>query len=151
MANPSGAKGTKWETAVVQFLVECGLRAKRKARHGAFDKADIEVPQLEDLLVIEAKNWKTAGLAGWIDETLKEAENAGVPIGACWHHRPRQGSPGRGYVTMQGDHFAALLLEIVRLRGLIEQAGHRIIAASGKSMGQVMRESAGEVSGGEED
>lgn len=121
MSNPSGSKGTKWETAVVVYMTGRGLFAKRKPKKGSKDQADIEVPALEDLLVIEAKNWKTAGLAAWLDETVTEAANAGVPVGACWHHRPGKGSPGSGYVTLQGDHFATLLDELIRMRARVAE------------------------------
>lgn len=116
MTNPSGAKGTAWETAVARYLIACGLPAKRKVKKGSKDQADIEIPALADLLVIEAKNRARAGLAEWVDETVEEAENAGVRVGACWHHRRGVSSPGGGYVTMQGDHFAVLLAELTRMR-----------------------------------
>lgn len=121
MTNPSGAKGTAWETAVVRYLIGRGLLAKRKPKKGSADQADIEVPALEDLLVIEAKNHKRVTLAEWIDETVAEAANAGVGVGACWHHRRGSGSPGGGYVTLQGDHFAILLAELARMRGRVAE------------------------------
>lgn len=121
MSNPSGVKGTAWETAVVRYLTGRGLLAKRKTKRGSKDAADIEVPALEDLLVIEAKNRARQGLAAWVDETVEEAANAGVPVGACWHHRMRRTSPGGGYVTMQGDHFVILLDELIRMRARVAE------------------------------
>jgi hypothetical protein len=113
VANPARDKGTKWETAVVAYLVSCGLSARRKAQAGNKDTGDIEVPSVPGV-VIEAKNCKGQTLAQWVDEAVTEAQNAGVPVGAVWHRRrlsPRlqATSPGTGYVTMSGEHFARLL------------------------------------------
>jgi hypothetical protein len=125
VTNPSGKKGTAWETAVRRFLEGSGLPAKRKQKEGRFDKGDIELadPLLADIL-IEAKNQKALKLAEWVDEAIEEAANAGARIGALWHHRVRRDSPGGGYVTMRGDHFAALLHELRKARGDLE-AAHR--------------------------
>jgi hypothetical protein len=111
----SKQKGTKWETAVVSFMTLCGLLAKRKPPAGRFDRADLEIEGLPDW-VIEAKNVARQALAEWLDELLAEMANAGARFGAVWHHRRGKGSPGDGFVTMRGDHFAALLLELKELR-----------------------------------
>jgi hypothetical protein len=126
MANPSKAKGTSWETAVVRYLGSRCLRSRRKALTGAFDEADIEVPELADLLVIEAKNCKGQSLAQWVDEAMAEAVNAGVPVGVVWHRRRlsarmQSPDPGNGYVTMSGGHFTDLMLEVIRLRVKVKQ------------------------------
>lgn len=115
MANPSKDKGTRWETAIVSYLVGRGLRARRKPPSGRFDKADLELDDVPGI-VIEAKNTSRDSLAGWVDEAVAEAVNAGVPVGAVWHHRPKKGSPGDGYVTMSGDHFTSVLEELRDLR-----------------------------------
>jgi hypothetical protein len=110
----SKAKGTAWESRIVQYLRESGLPAvERRALNGATDKGDIAgLP-----LVIEAKNCKTTALAAWVDEATAEARNAGAPVGVVWHHRRGKASPGEGFVTMRGEDF------LVLLRALIDQAG----------------------------
>lgn len=130
MSNPSGKKGTAWETAVVNLLERCGHRARRKRQTGAKDKGDIELLDVP-MVLVEAKNWKGASLAEWVDEAVEEAENAGVPVCVVWHHRRLTASPAGGYVTMVGHHFIAildLLKEVAFLRRRIEEAGHEAIA-----------------------
>ena len=122
MSNPSKGKGTDWETALVRFLGECGLPARRKVLAGNKDKGDVEVEGVPGV-VIEAKNCKRESLAAWVDEAVTEAENAGIPVGVVWHRRrlsPKQQStsPGDGYVTMTGEHFVKLLRELKRVRAL---------------------------------
>jgi hypothetical protein len=68
-----------------------------------------------------------SALAEWVDEAVAEAANAGARIGVVWHHRNKVSSPGGAYVTMTGDHFAEVLLELRKLR---EQA--RLLAAMHK-------------------
>lgn len=99
----------------MNYLLGRGHHARRKAKSGAKDKADIELSAL-DWLVVEAKNWKGAGLAGWVDEAVAEAANAGAEVGVVWHHRARAASPGGGYVTMTGEHFARILDKLMEGR-----------------------------------
>lgn len=108
MTNPPKKKGTAWETAVVNYLTGRGLLACRKALTGNKDQGDIEIPEVPEI-VIEAKNTKGQSLAQWVDEVAKEAVNAGAPVGVVWHHRRGAASPGGGYVTMSGEHFAVLV------------------------------------------
>jgi hypothetical protein len=124
-------KGTAWETAIVRYLTGRGLPARRKAPSGRFDKADLEVEALPDF-VIEAKNRRSrqregeavsekSSLAEWVDEAVAEAANAGARVGVVWHHRNKVASPGGAYVTMTGDNFADMLLEIMELRVIARQ------------------------------
>lgn len=111
MANPSGQKGTKWETAVVNFLAACGLPARRIVKKGSRDEGDLVAEGVPGI-AIEAKNCRGQSLAAWVDEAVTEAANAGVPVGVVWHHRRGKASPGDGYVTMSGEHFVKLLKEL---------------------------------------
>lgn len=107
MTNP---KGTRWESAIVRYLVDEQHipHAERRARTGAKDKGDIAgIPGI----VIEAKNTKTMSLAAWLDEAEVERRNDGADIGVVWHHRKGRASPGDGYVTMPGWQFIELLRE----------------------------------------
>lgn len=130
MTNPAKSKGTAWETAIVRYLTGRGLPARRKVLGGRFDKADLEIEGLPDI-VIEAKNRRgrqregqapseKSALAEWVDEAVAEAANAGARFGVVWHHRARVASPGGGYVTMQGDQFTSLMEELKALRQRVQ-------------------------------
>lgn len=101
------AKGTAAETALVNYLRTAGFpHAERRATNGAHDRGDIA-----GVLgtVIEVKNCARVELAAWIDEARRETANDGAAIGAVWHKRKGTTSPGKWYVTTDGDTFAVLL------------------------------------------
>jgi hypothetical protein len=102
------SKGTRWETAIVDYLRDHGWpHAERRALNGVRDKGDIAgLPGV----VIEAKDHAGHNaLAGWVDEATAEALNAGAHHAIVWHKRRGKASPGDGYVTMTGDTYTALL------------------------------------------
>ena len=101
------AKGTAWETLIVTQLQESGwLHAERRALHGAIDKGDIVgIPGV----VIEAKAAARFDLAGWLDETQKEALNADAHVGVVWIKRPRKGRALDGYILMTPATLIGLL------------------------------------------
>lgn len=105
-------KGTRWETAIVAYLRDSGWgHVERRALNGAHDKGDIVgLPGI----VIEAKSTARTELAAWVDETEQEVANAGAHHGVVWHKRRGHVSPGRGYVTMTGATYVALLRAIER-------------------------------------
>lgn len=107
MTNRPKQKGTAAETAVVQYLQNCGFEnAERRALSGKHDKGDIaNMP-----VVIEVKNQKELKLAQWIKEALAEAENASLDVGVVWHKRVGKASPRDWYVTMNGNAFVELLM-----------------------------------------
>jgi hypothetical protein len=106
--NASKQKGTRWESAIVDYLLQCGVPgAERRALSGSEDRGDIAGIAR---VVIEAKNARTMLLASWVDEVETERKNANAEIGVIWHHRRGKGSPGDGYVTMTGDTFMRLLM-----------------------------------------
>lgn len=102
------AKGTRWESAIVEYLREVGAtQVERRALGGANDKGDIAgIPGV----VIEAKAAARLELAAWVAEAREEAANASAPIGVVWHKKRGKASPAHGYVTMAGDTFALLLM-----------------------------------------
>jgi hypothetical protein len=103
--NPSKARGTAAETAVVRFLRGSGYPgAERRALAGTQDRGDIAgIPGL----VIEVKNERRMELARYVNEALAEA---GLEdLGVVWHKRRGRGSPGDWYVTMNGWTFAEFL------------------------------------------
>lgn len=114
MSNPSGKKGTEWETAIVKALVAVGrLHCERRRLSGKADRGDIAgIPGI----VIEAKNRRTMDLAGAVDEALLEARNdstgvLGVSHGFAWLKRAGKTSPLDGYVVTDGHTFLRLLHE----------------------------------------
>ncbi len=108
MTNKSKGKGTAWETSIKNWLAGLGYKTKRIPLQGANDIGDLEIEGFP-WLVVEAKNCVKTELSVWVDEAIKEAENAGAEVGVVWHHRPRKGSPADAYVTMSGEHFFKLL------------------------------------------
>jgi len=101
------AKGTAWETAIVNYLIGEGfVMAERRALAGALDKGDITgIPGV----VIEAKNCKTINLAQFLDEAAEEATNANADVGVAWVKRRGKTSPAEAYVVMSGTTFIELL------------------------------------------
>lgn len=103
----SKAKGTRWESAIVDYLRANGApHAERRALGGAKDRGDIAgIPGV----VIEAKSHTGMRLADWIAEAETERVNAGADLAVVWHHRRGKASAGDGYVTMDGRTFVRLL------------------------------------------
>lgn len=104
------AKGTRWETSIVGFLREHGFTwADRVPLSGHKDRGDITIGPGGP--VTEAKNQTRLSLAEWLDEANAEAVNARAPFGVVWFHRRGKGSPGDGYVLMDGNSYVLLLRE----------------------------------------
>ena len=105
----SKAKGTAAETAVVRFLQAAGFaQAERRTLNGVKDRGDIAgLPGV----VIEVKNCARQELPAWVEEAELERDNDHATLGVVWHKRRGTTDPGRWFVTMSGDQFAALLRE----------------------------------------
>lgn len=105
----SKAKGTRWETAIVDYLRGIGwVHAERRALHGSADRGDIA--GLAGV-VIEAKNQERHSLAEWVDEAVAEGDNARADVAVVWAHRRGKASPADGYVVMTGTQFVSLLID----------------------------------------
>jgi hypothetical protein len=109
-------KGTSFETAVVRYLQELGLDARRKPLAGAKDEGDIDV---EDW-TLEAKNCRTITLAAWVAEADAESVNAGRPV-AVVAKRVGKGDPGEAYVVMPLRVFVSSVLGYDGTRGHSEE------------------------------
>lgn len=106
--NASKAKGTRWESAIVEFLAGFWPHVERRSLNGAKDKGDIAgIPGV----VIEAKNSNRTELASWVDEAEAEGANAAADVRVVWMHRRGKSSAEHGYVVMTGGQFAYLLKE----------------------------------------
>lgn len=105
--NPGKQRGTRWETAIVTYLRDQGwVHAERRALAGSVDRGDIA-----GIIgvIIEAKNQARHSWAEWVDEALTEASHHPDDLGVVWAHRRGKGSPGDGYVVMDGATFTRLL------------------------------------------
>lgn len=103
----SRAKGTRWETAIVDYLRTSGAtHAERRALHGSDDRGDITgIPAV----VIEAKSAARVELAAWLDEANAERDNDCADVGAVWFKRRGRASPANGFVVVDGATFVFLL------------------------------------------
>ena len=99
------AQGTRWESAIVTYLLERGRKAFRVAPAGRFDKGDIH---LDDRIVIEAKAVKKFDLASFVEQARQEAIHAGKPIGVAVVKRARKGT-AESYVIITLDDFVNLI------------------------------------------
>ena len=115
MTNKSKAKGTRAESAVVNYLRQWWPNVERRTMSGSFDKGDIAGLPLG---VVEVKDCKAMQLATWVDEALAETINADADFGVVWHKRARRGSPADWYVTLDGATFVQLLREHYKLADL---------------------------------
>lgn len=108
------AKGTRWESAIVDYLRSCGWSfADRVPLSGAKDRGDVALNNGSPL-VIEAKNANRIELSTWVDEANDESDHAYDAfnlehIGVVWAHRKGSASPADGYVVMDGATFVQLL------------------------------------------
>lgn len=96
MANPAKAKGTAWESAIVDLLRKRhNPKARRNVQMGAKDIGDIDGYYLHAL---EAKAEKTITLSDYIAQANREAIHAGQPFG-CAVVKRRMKSVQDGYVV----------------------------------------------------
>jgi len=109
VSNPSGAKGTAWETKIERLLQEAGYDATRIVKRGAEDHGDVEIRLPVGRITVEAKNERKYTLNEYVEEASKESENAGTMFGVAWVHRARKASPADGYVVMSGAQFIEIL------------------------------------------
>lgn len=108
MTNVSKARGTRFETQVVDYLRAHGFPyAERRALRGTKDCGDIT-----GLIgwVLELKNHRQLDLGGWATEATKEAVNDG---GSRWAviHKRRMKPVSEAYVTLPLRTFVELVRE----------------------------------------
>jgi hypothetical protein len=97
MANRAKAKGTSFETAVVDWLREQGFAAARRiVLHGNKDQGDVDTGVGWNL---ECKNCRTMTLGPWVVEADVETVNAGHPV-IVVAKRIGKSDPGEAYVIM---------------------------------------------------
>lgn len=125
MSNPSKAKGTRFETEIVEYLKSEGLKARRIALAGADDCGDIEViaPNGIDHFIIEAKNVRETDLAGWTRQAGVEAANYAGAYDLLYDafplavHKRRMKPVSEAYVTVPLHVMVRLMLNISTQKG----------------------------------
>ena len=109
MSNPSKAKGTAAESAVVLYLRSQGwIHTERRALNGCNDKGDIAgIPGV----VVEVKDHKVSSqsFGAYVTEAETEKLNAGAEVGVAWVKRRGTTDPSKWLVAMTGQQFTELL------------------------------------------
>lgn len=110
MSNPAKAKGTRFETAVVDFLRAAGIRAYRPAQSGFRDHGDIHGVSP---FVIQAKDWRdvTSALREGLDGVQLQVRNAGETYGVAVVKRARKPAAD-AYAVMRLEDLSKLILQL---------------------------------------
>ncbi len=103
MTNANKAKGTRWESAVRDYLNSTGQSAHRIAQAGA-DVADVH---LNGLWALQCKDQAQQRYAEWVPATEKQAANAALSYSAVVHKR-RNAPVGDALVVMTLDQFSEI-------------------------------------------
>ncbi|QDH92138.1 RusA-like Holliday junction resolvase [Streptomyces phage Dubu] len=115
MANPSKARGTRWESAIRDYLngvleyrhpTDWRL-VKRQAQEGAKDVGDLHAWPF----VLEAKDVKSPAVPTWLRQADAEAVNAGFPFGVVIH-KVRGKGPALARVHISEATFQRLVQEV---------------------------------------
>jgi hypothetical protein len=101
------AKGTSFETFVVNYLKNFYPHAERRTLHGTLDKGDIT--GCDPRLVFECKNHKTLNFSGWLHEAEVERINAGAEMGIVVAKRRSYGNPADQYAVVRLEELLLLL------------------------------------------
>lgn len=112
MSSPQKAKGTRWESAVTDFLRAAGLRAYKPRQEGLDDVGDIHAGPA----VVQAKDWRS-----W-ESAIREGLDGAVRQAAAWDARLRgAGAPSMPVAVVKrarrpvGDSYAVLRLSDLAL------------------------------------
>ena len=115
MGNKHKAKGTAFETLVVNYLKDNGFTdAHRTALQGINDSGDIHGITRSNTpaeLALQCKNQKAFDLSGWLNDTVEQASKLdnGVPLLVV--KRPGKGEKALGdsYAIMRLSDIIAIL------------------------------------------
>ena len=124
MSNPRKAKGTAWETAVVNFLRRAtGALVFRPRQEGSYDKGDVHIGEDFALQCKNWERWSKQDLYNWVDDADAQAAHAGRAWGAAVVKRKRAvgstGTVGTGIVAMSVDTFGSIVYDLVEGREAI--------------------------------
>lgn len=105
--NTAKRKGTQAERAVVEYLRANGFPdAERRALEGKNDRGDIA--GVYDT-VLEVKNHAALDLSGWLNELMREIDNAQADYGAVVAKRRGHGNPEQWYAIMPFEMLVKML------------------------------------------
>jgi hypothetical protein len=112
VSNPNKAKGTTFESAIRDYLVDQGIPAYRPAQAGSKDVGDLHGVSP---FVLQAKNYRdlASALRDGVDGAAKQHVNAKERWGAAVIKRSRR-STKDAYVVMDLATFAEVLAELRR-------------------------------------
>lgn len=107
MANAQKAKGTRWESALRDYLRSVGLPAYRPAQEGRLDVGDLHGL---DPFVGQAKDYAdtVTALRVGVDGAEVQARNAGRDFGVAFVKRARK-PVAQGYAVVSVETFARVL------------------------------------------
>lgn len=125
MTNPNKAKGTRFETDVVEYLKSEGLKTRRIALAGANDCGDVEVvaPNGIDHFILETKALREIDLASGTRQAGIEAANYAGAYDLLYDAYPllvnkrRMKPVSEAYVTVPLHVMVRLMLNISTQRG----------------------------------
>lgn len=103
MSNPNKAKGTRFESAVRDYLNSTGQSAHWIAQAGA-DVGDVH---LNGTWALQCKDQAQQRYAEWVPAAEQQAANAGLMFSAVIHKR-RNRPVGEALVVMTLDQFSDL-------------------------------------------
>lgn len=110
MVNRSRAKGTAYETEIVNYLRSKGwVHAERRALGGSNDRGDITGIVG---VCIECKAAKTHDLPGWLNQLEQETANSGADIGLLFIRRRGTSDRSRDYVVMTAHQATQILAQL---------------------------------------
>jgi ATP:corrinoid adenosyltransferase len=101
------AKGTSFETFVVNYLKQFYPLAERRTLHGSQDKGDIA--GTDPRIVWECKNQKVLNFSTWLHEAQWEKDNAKAELGIVVAKRRSYGNPADQYAVLRLEDLLTLL------------------------------------------
>jgi len=106
--NRNKAKGTAFETAVVNWLKPLFPHVERRTLSGSNDKGDIAGIVG---VCIEVKAQKDHNLSGWVQELETEMVNSNADIGFLVIKRRGKTSPEHAYILTTPESMKKILVE----------------------------------------
>lgn len=110
MSNRAKAKGSSFESYIVNYLIGQGFDASRQILTGSKDLGDIKIQGIS--AAFELKNCVKLDLSGWINQTEIEKQNGNRRWGFTVFKRKGKGKPEEQYVLMTVGQLAELLKEL---------------------------------------
>lgn len=107
MSHPSKVRGTRWESAVRDFLNSAGLQTFRPALHGNVDKGDLFGVAG---WTVQCRDTARIDLAGAVDDARQQALNAGTSAFVAIVKRRRRGV-GEAYAVMPLELWSSVVVK----------------------------------------